>query len=86
MLAKYCKIVLIKLQTFIDYDEGKFGLTDCVSDYLTILKKTDKSRITVRDLLFHESGLPAYWPFYEEAVDMKSCKGGLFRKIGRAHV
>jgi CubicO group peptidase (beta-lactamase class C family) len=59
------------------YDEGKFGLTDRVADYLPILKKTDKSRITVQDLLFHESGLPAYWPFYEEAVDMKSCKGGL---------
>ena len=62
------------------YDEGRFGLTDRVSDYLSYLKKTDKSRITIQDLLFHESGLPAYLPFYQEAIDLKSCKGGLFRK------
>ncbi len=62
------------------YDEGRFGLTDRVSDYLPYLKKTDKSRLTIQDLLFHESGLPAYLPFYQEAINLKSCKGGLFRK------
>lgn len=62
------------------YDEGKFGLTDKVSRYLPALRKTDKENITIQDLLFHESGLPSYLPFYEEAIDMKTCKGGLFRK------
>lgn len=62
------------------YDEGRFGLTDKVSRYLPALKGTDKENITIQDLLFHESGLPSYLPFYEEAIDMKTCKGGLFRK------
>ena len=62
------------------YDEGKFGLTDKASQYLPFLQGTNKSRITIQDLLFHESGLPAYWPFYEEVIDTKSCKGGLFTK------
>lgn len=79
-LASLTKVTATLLAVMKLYDEGKFGLTDYVSDYLPVLKKTDKSRITVQDLLFHESGLPAYLPFYEEAVDMKSCKGGLFRK------
>ena len=79
-LASLTKVTATLLAVMKLYDEGKFGLTDRVADYLPMLKKTDKSRITVQDLLFHESGLPAYWPFYEEAVDMKSCKGGLFRK------
>ena len=36
------------------YDEGKFGLTDRVADYLPILKKTDKllTLLLVQDLLF----------------------------------
>lgn len=62
------------------YDEGKFGLTDKVSIYLPELRKTNKQNITIQDLLFHESGLPSYLPFYEEAIDLKTCKGGLFRK------
>ena len=44
------------------------------------LRKTNKQNITIQDLLFHESGLPSYLPFYEEAIDLKTCKGGLFRK------
>lgn len=67
------------------YDEGKFGLTDPISKFLPWLKDTDKEDITIQDLLFHESGLPAYWPFYEEAIDKKTCKGGLFRKRKDKH-
>lgn len=79
-LASLTKVTATLLAVMKLYDEGKFGLTDRVSDYLPVLKKTDKARITIQDLLFHESGLPAYLPFYEEAVDMKSCNGELFRK------
>jgi len=79
-LASLTKVTATLLAVMKLYDEGKFGLTDRVSDYLPVLKKTDKSRLTIQDLLFHESGLPAYLPFYEEAIDMKSCKGELFRK------
>lgn len=79
-LASLTKVTATLLAVMKLYDEGKFGLTDCVSDYLPVLRKTNKSRITIQDLLFHESGLPAYLPFYEEALDMKSCNGELFRK------
>lgn len=67
------------------YDEGKFGLTDKASKYLPFLKGTDKQNITIQDLLYHESGLPAYYPFYRELIDLKTCKGGLFRKKPDAH-
>lgn len=79
-LASLTKVTATLLAVMKLYDEGKFGLTDRVSDYLPVLRETDKSRITIQDLLFHESGLPAYLPFYEKAVDMKSCNGNLFRK------
>ncbi len=60
------------------YDDGKLKLTDSVSTYLDFLKSTDKQSITINDLLFHESGLPPYLPFYKSVVeaipDSNNCK------------
>lgn len=62
------------------YDKGMLNLTDKASKYLPFLKGTDKESITIKDLLYHESGLPASLPFYQLAIDKKSYKGGLFKK------
>ena len=61
------------------YDEGKFGLTDPISKYVSALKGTRKGRITIEDLLYHQSGLPGSWPFYREAVDDSSYVGNFFK-------
>ncbi len=61
------------------YDEGRFGLTDRIVRYVPALKGTDKERITIEELLFHQSGLPAYYPFYRSAIDKDSFKGMLFK-------
>lgn len=50
------------------YDSGKLKLTDKASDYLEFLRKTDKENITINDLLFHETGLPAYVSFGKHPV------------------
>ncbi len=60
------------------YDKGLFNLTDRLSDHLAFLKQTDKKEITIRDVLFHQSGLPASVTFYPEAIDKDSYKGKLF--------
>lgn len=62
------------------YDKGMLNLTDKIFKFLPFLKGTDKENITVKDLLYHESGLPASLPFYQLAIDKKSYKGGLFKK------
>lgn len=62
------------------YDKGMLNLTDKAAKYLPFLKGTDKENITIKDLLYHESGLPASLPFYQLAIDKKSYKGGLFKK------
>ena len=54
------------------YDGGKLKLTDKASTYLTFLQGTDKVNITIKELLFHESGLPAYLPFYRLVVEKNS--------------
>lgn len=41
-------------------DEGKISLDDKVSIYIPEFAKGDKSEITIRNLLLHNSGLPAF--------------------------
>lgn len=61
------------------YDKGRLSLTDRVSDYLPYLQDTDKRAITVRELLFHQSGLPSTLLFYQDAIDKDSYDGTLFK-------
>lgn len=60
------------------YDKGRFNLTDKISDYLPFLQRTDKKDITIREILYHQSGLPPWLPFYQEAIDKDSYDGKLF--------
>ncbi len=60
------------------YDRGMLNLTDKLSDHLSFLKQTNKKDITVREVLFHQSGLPASVGLYTEAIDKDSYKGKLF--------
>jgi CubicO group peptidase (beta-lactamase class C family) len=50
-------------------DEGKLSLDDPVSKYLSGV--TDGDRITIRQLLSHESGLQDFWPQDYSFVDME---------------
>jgi CubicO group peptidase (beta-lactamase class C family) len=54
------------------YDNGKLKLTDKASAYLPFLRGTDKENITITELLFHESGLPAALPFYRLVIEKKT--------------
>lgn len=60
------------------YDKGRFNLTDQVSDYLPFLQRTNKKNLTIQELLYHQSGLPAGIGFYQDAIDKGSYKGKLF--------
>ena len=60
------------------YDKGRFSLTDKISDYLPFLQRTDKKDITIQEILFHQSGLPSWIPFYQEVIDKDSYDGRLF--------
>lgn len=84
-LASLTKTTATLLAVMKLYDEGKINLTDKISDYVPMLKSTDKKNITIQQLLYHESGLPAYLPFYMKAIDSKSCKGGMYKKYRDAN-
>jgi CubicO group peptidase (beta-lactamase class C family) len=57
------------------YDNGELKLTDKVSTYLSFLQNTDKKDITIADLLFHESGLPASISCYRLATTKDTVHG-----------
>ena len=67
------------------YDKGHFNLTDKISDYLPFLQRTDKKDITIREILYHQSGLPPWLPFYQEVIDKDSYDGRLFSARKDAH-
>ncbi|MBQ8772985.1 MAG: serine hydrolase, partial [Muribaculaceae bacterium] len=66
------------------YDAGLYALDDKVSDYIDGLVGTDKENITVRQLLYHESGLPSTLNPYKLLIDTDSFTGKLvsYRKRG----
>lgn len=78
-LASLTKTTATLLAVMKLYDEGKLGLTDRISRYVPALKGTDKERVTIEELLFHQSGIPAYWPFYKAAIDKDSYQGAFYK-------
>lgn len=62
------------------YDLGLFNLDKCVSDYIPEMKNTDKKDITVRELLYHESGMPASLSMFNIMMDTATYEGQLMRK------
>lgn len=59
------------------YDEGLFDLDAPVAEYIMPLQGGDKSRITVRQLLYHESGMPAAVNMFNMMMDTASYSGKL---------
>jgi beta-glucosidase-like glycosyl hydrolase/CubicO group peptidase (beta-lactamase class C family) len=62
------------------YDRSELKLNTPVSDFVPILKNTDKKNITIRDAMLHESRLPATIPYYMNAIDKDSYEGKLFSR------
>ncbi len=59
------------------YDEGKFQLDSKISEFVKPLKGTDKESITMRDLLYHETGIPASLNMFEMMFDPNTYDGKL---------
>jgi len=62
------------------YDQRKLSLTDPIGRFVPAMKGTDKENLIIRSLLFHESRLPAFLPFFQLLIDKNSFTGKLFSK------
>lgn len=59
------------------YDEKKVALQTPLSKYVKQLKNTNKENLTIRQALFHETGLPSFIQYYMPAIDTESYPGRL---------
>lgn len=65
-LASVSKVIGTTSAAMILYDEGKLNLDDKVTKFFPDYGVNGKDKITVRNLLLHNSGLPAFAPFYKK--------------------
>lgn len=61
------------------YDSGMLQLDDKISASLPALRNTNKKDVTIRELLYHESGVIPYLRFYLQVVDDNTVEGPFFQ-------
>jgi len=66
-LASLTKVVGLTTACMLLVDQGKLALDAPVQSYVPAFRGPGKDRVTVRHLLTHSSGLPAWRPLYREA-------------------
>ena len=65
-LASVSKVVGTTSAAMILVDKGKLNLDEKVITYLPEFNNNGKDKITIRNLLLHNSGLPAFKKYYDE--------------------
>lgn len=65
-LASLTKVISTTTLVMRAVDEGRIRLDDPVGRWLGDWQGADRKMVTVRDLLAHSSGLPAYLPFFRD--------------------
>jgi CubicO group peptidase (beta-lactamase class C family) len=63
-VASLTKVIATTTSAMICYDRKLFSLDDPVAKYLPEFASNGKENITIKNLLIHNSGLPAYKRFY----------------------
>lgn len=67
-LASVTKVAATTLAVMKLYEDGKIKLNDPIGKFLVWARNSNKEHITIRQLLLHESGLPAWIPFYKSTL------------------
>jgi CubicO group peptidase (beta-lactamase class C family) len=65
-LASLTKVIATTTLAMRAVDDGVMGLDNLVASRLPEWRGTDREAVTIRDVLEHTSGLPAYLPFFRD--------------------
>lgn len=68
-LASVTKISASTLAVMKLYEQGLIRLDARLSDYLPVVRGSDKEGLVIRDLLLHQGGLTPFIAFYKETID-----------------
>lgn len=82
-LASLTKVVATTSAVLVLVDQGRVALDAPVARYLPRFTGQGRERVTVRMLLDHTSGLPAYLPFYRLTTSRRSAVDLLYRQTLR---
>lgn len=82
-VASVTKVAATTLAIMKLYEEGKINLSSYLKNYLPFTIGTNKSDLTIRELLLHQAGLKAWIPFYKTTIDTVtgSPRSDLYRTI-----
>lgn len=64
-LASVTKIAATTMAAMRLYEQNQLKLETTIDTYIPLVRNTDKSSITVKELLLHQAGLVPYIPFFE---------------------
>ncbi len=64
-MASITKVAATTVSIMKLYEEGKINLDDPVAKYLPRFAQNGKDKVTIKNLLLHNSGLPSWKPFYQ---------------------
>ncbi|MCF8254293.1 MAG: serine hydrolase [Bacteroidia bacterium] len=68
-LASLTKVLSTTLAIMKLYEDKAIGLNDKLGIYLPFLRGTAKEKITIKEVLLHQAGFPAFIPFYKKAME-----------------
>lgn len=68
-LASVTKVAATTISIMRLVDEGKLDINQPLSLYLPELRGTNKSRMTIKEVLLHQAGLKPWIPFYVKTLD-----------------
>ncbi len=68
-LASLTKVMATLPAVALLIDQGKIDLEDSISQHLPSFEHSNKSDVTIRELLAHNGGLRSYIPFWSMAMD-----------------
>ncbi|MGB2715798.1 MAG: serine hydrolase domain-containing protein [Vicinamibacterales bacterium] len=67
-LASLTKVIATTTLAMRAVDDARLQLDDPVASWLEEWRGSDRTTVTIRDLLAHSSGLPAYLPFFRDCT------------------
>lgn len=80
-LASLTKILGTGLALMKLTDQNKLDINDQLRDYLRLGSRSALRKASIKSILAHEAGLPAFIPFYKKTIDKKGPKQNYFRDI-----
>lgn len=77
-LASVSKVVGTTTAAMILFDRGKLNFDQPVAEILPEFGQNDKSKITLRNLLLHDSGLAAFRPYHQTLKTPEACLKAIY--------